>query len=210
MPIFKDVGIDTDNDGERNELDEDDDNDGIFDVDDACPLDPSPGCSMGDPITDTVMIDGREWAQVDLFKKLSWNDMNAVCPAGVCSGSLDGHAMLGWTWASREDVTELFDYYVCGPSDAGCFTGLESEANSAWAPMMFADGMRSTFTTGDFRVVGAHVSDENLADPAFVYTTMWWDYLPLARNDTANDLFSLQSVEGASGYDGGWFYRDLP
>ena len=34
MPIFKDVGIDTDGDGVRNELDEDDDNDGIFDIDD--------------------------------------------------------------------------------------------------------------------------------------------------------------------------------
>ena len=42
MPIFKDVGIDTDADGVRNELDEDDDNDGIFDVNDTCPLDANP------------------------------------------------------------------------------------------------------------------------------------------------------------------------
>ena len=40
MPIFKDVGIDTDGDGVRNALDEDDDNDGVLDVDDAFPLDP--------------------------------------------------------------------------------------------------------------------------------------------------------------------------
>lgn len=48
MPIFKHVGIDTDLDGIRNELDEDDDNDGIFDVDDACPLDPNLDCGINE------------------------------------------------------------------------------------------------------------------------------------------------------------------
>ena len=38
MPIFKDVGIDTDGDGVRNALDSDDDNDGVPDTDDAYPL----------------------------------------------------------------------------------------------------------------------------------------------------------------------------
>jgi hypothetical protein len=48
MPIFKDVGIDTDGDGVRNELDEDDDNDGIFDIDDLCPLNPNLNCGIND------------------------------------------------------------------------------------------------------------------------------------------------------------------
>ena len=38
MPIFKDVGIDTDGDGVINRIDPDDDNDGILDEDDPCPL----------------------------------------------------------------------------------------------------------------------------------------------------------------------------
>jgi len=38
MPVYKDVGIDTDGDGLRNELDSDDDNDGVLDVDDPCPI----------------------------------------------------------------------------------------------------------------------------------------------------------------------------
>ena len=73
MPIFKHVGIDTDGDGVRNELDEDDDNDGIFDVDDACPLDPSPGCTDVDyldlsiyPISDVVSF--RSHSTGDVFK----------------------------------------------------------------------------------------------------------------------------------------------
>jgi hypothetical protein len=35
------------------------------------------------PITDTVTVDGKEWGQVDLFLNLSWDQINAVCPAGV-------------------------------------------------------------------------------------------------------------------------------
>ena len=38
MPIFTDVGIDTDLDGIRNELDDDDDNDGLLDDYDDCPI----------------------------------------------------------------------------------------------------------------------------------------------------------------------------
>jgi hypothetical protein len=53
------------------------------------------------PITDTVTADGKEWAQVDLFLNLSWYDINAVCPEGVCSdgGMLNGYDMTGWLWA---------------------------------------------------------------------------------------------------------------
>ena len=39
LPRFEFVGIDTDNDGAKNFLDDDDDNDGVLDVDDDCPLD---------------------------------------------------------------------------------------------------------------------------------------------------------------------------
>lgn len=38
MPVYNDVGIDTDNDGLANRVDPDDDNDGILDGDDPCPL----------------------------------------------------------------------------------------------------------------------------------------------------------------------------
>ena len=41
MPIFTGLGVDTDGDGVRDELDDDDDNDGILDVNDDFPLDPS-------------------------------------------------------------------------------------------------------------------------------------------------------------------------
>jgi hypothetical protein len=62
--------------------------------------------------TDTVTVDGREWAQLDQFTDLSWSDINAACPAGVCSGVLNGYNMTGWTWASVDDVDALFAHFI--------------------------------------------------------------------------------------------------
>jgi len=44
MPIFEFVGIDTDGDGIKDHLDDDDDNDGLLDGVDPCPLNPDPAC----------------------------------------------------------------------------------------------------------------------------------------------------------------------
>lgn len=45
MPIFKDVGIDTDKDGVRDALDDDIDGDGLPNAEDACPLDYTNSCA---------------------------------------------------------------------------------------------------------------------------------------------------------------------
>ena len=209
MPIFKDVGIDTDGDGVRNALDEDDDNDGIFDIDDTCPLDPSPSCSEGVPLTDTVTINGTEWAQVDLFLQLSWNDMNAVCSGGPCSGLLNGYNMAGWTWASRADVIALFDFYICGLEATGCYSGGRySEVNSTWAPMMFTDGMRPIYDSSTARYVRALVSDVNDADPGFVSDVRMQDGKPLASTDYVNSQYSPRGIDSISSVIAGWFYRN--
>ncbi|MCB1845084.1 MAG: hypothetical protein KDI09_19115 [Halioglobus sp.] len=65
------------------------------------------------PIVDTVTIDGREWAQPDLFTGVTWDRINAVCSGGVCgSGLVNGWDMQGWVWASYSDMTTLFNPYV--------------------------------------------------------------------------------------------------
>lgn len=68
------------------------------------------------PITDTVVIGDKEWAQVSLFTGLSWNEINDVCPenSGVCNagGELTANGqtwdMTGWTWATIVEVGDLF------------------------------------------------------------------------------------------------------
>jgi hypothetical protein len=101
-------------------------------------------------ITDTVFIGDREWAQVDLFTNLSWNDMDRVCPRGVCgSGTLNGFDMAGWTWASAATVGDLlfqpYSAHVGGLSDTGWISGNEVIKFAA------ATGMRPTgATTGRY------------------------------------------------------------
>lgn len=81
------------------------------------------GTANAEPITaaDIVSVDGKDWAQVDLFTFLSWNDINAVCPSGVCvdGGMLNGHTMTGWTWASVDDVNAMFNVYLSAAGVTG-------------------------------------------------------------------------------------------
>ena len=98
--------------------------------------------TMDNPIKDTIKVDGKIWAQVDLFTNLSWNQINAVCPNGICAGILKGHDMTGWTWASVEDLNALFNHYlganVLGPGPDHHMEDPDSE----WAPAFFNDGWR--------------------------------------------------------------------
>jgi hypothetical protein len=104
-------------------------------------------------ITDTVTVNGKDWAQVDLFIGLAWSDINNVCPGGVCGNStLMGFDMLGWTWASTEDLNNLFNYYsvnssnpvpnLLGPGPDYDLT--ESAGPNSYAQLFFADGWRAT------------------------------------------------------------------
>ena len=86
MPVFKDVGFDPDGDGIRNELDDDDDGDGfLLDEDDICGLNPNPECDL-----DSLVVNGKEWAQPDLFRGTNSDVIRPVCPEGICSGPLTG------------------------------------------------------------------------------------------------------------------------
>lgn len=56
------------------------------------------------------IIDGREWLQPTAVLGVTWNEMNAVCGAGACAGSVGASAfdLTGWTWASIDQVGDLF------------------------------------------------------------------------------------------------------
>ena len=97
------------------------------------------------PITDTVTVDGKEWAQADLFFNLSWDEINAVCPAGVCgdSGQLNGYDMTGWTWASVDEVKALFNVYI-GDNVLGPETDFYQDVTGEAVERFFDDGWRPT------------------------------------------------------------------
>ena len=98
------------------------------------------------PYQDTVRVDGKEWLQPNLFLNLSWDEINAVCPAGVCgdSGTLNGYDMTGWTWASVDDVKALFNVYIVDDTlDAD--TNYYQDIGGLATNRFFEDGWRPTF-----------------------------------------------------------------
>lgn len=88
------------------------------------------------PVTDTVIVNGTEWAQPSLFVNNSWNDINAQCPGGVCGASsvLNNWSLSGWTWASATEVGALFAAVTPHPGGIALY----EEVNSLWAPAFFA------------------------------------------------------------------------
>ncbi|MEH6519419.1 MAG: hypothetical protein V7742_22305 [Halioglobus sp.] len=66
------------------------------------------------PYKDVIMADGKEWLQATLFKDLTWEEINSICPAGKCkdNGNLNGNDMTGWKWATVDDVNALFNVYI--------------------------------------------------------------------------------------------------
>ncbi|CAA0114250.1 Uncharacterised protein [Halioglobus japonicus] len=108
MPVFKRLPFDP--------L-ADDDGDTILNIDDVCPETPLgwPVNAYGCPIELIFTPDGRKWAQLDHFNGLSYSEIAAACPDGVCSGTLNGYDMAGWIWASSQDVLDMWNsYYPTG------------------------------------------------------------------------------------------------
>lgn len=131
------------------------------------------GASLAAPITDTILVAGKEWAQVDLFGGVSWSELNAVCPAGVCgSGSVNGFELTGWTWASVNDVNSLFNYYlegagVSGGDLLGPGKDVYSERFAAWDNDFLADGWRGNWTLPE--IIHGITSDAPVTDPTEVH-----------------------------------------
>jgi hypothetical protein len=169
--------------------------------------------------SDTILIDDKQWYQPYLFSGLSWEDINAVCPAGECAGVLNGYDMTGWTWASIEDVNALFNHYLAmsdgrrhcgqdndkmlGPGPGACF-----ERGSAWADAFFSDGWRPT--SGGTPFGESHVSGwmRDLSQSGestlggIVEESQGVFGFDFAFTDSSDSL--LGSEQGA----GGWFYRN--
>ena len=191
MPIFRDVGVDTDGDGTIDREDDDDDNDGVLDVDDVCPLNPEQECAF---IDNTVTVNGQIWAQVDLFTGLSWLQIEAVCPAGICAGVLNGYSMNGWRWAGSDDLNALFNHYLgsllLGPGpDSYLLFGTDNTG------IFYSDGWRPTQNDGTYLVTGGYLVDELDMRGSVIFSTS-----PIAASGW---------ISGDGGFLGGaWFLWD--
>jgi hypothetical protein len=214
MPLFTFVGLDTDGDNIKNHLDLDDDNDGVQDLDDTCPLNVNPVCApiAGD---DRVTANGKVWAQADLFINLSWSDINAVCPTGVClNETLNGHDMTGWKWASVDDMNALLNSYGVGAvASPNLGPGPDSVRSLQYAfdyeAVWSVSGWRRTVNTADSQNTLGLVRDAPISNilrlaGIGIYAPISMPYLAAGYVGTDEQL--------PVGYEqlvfaGAWFYR---
>lgn len=158
------------------------------------------------PITgsDIVNVNGVEWAQVDLFTNLSWLDVSAVCPGGICTNSdtLNGFDVEGWVWAASEEVVSLFNNYIGSPA-LGPAPSFYFEAESSWGPAFFSDGWRATANIFGGPSVSGITSQAT--SPGAAYLATFIDRNP---GSTAQDLVSVSDVlHIATPERGAWLYR---
>lgn len=164
-----------------------------------------PVFSTGRLITDTLFVNGKEWAQVDLFAGLSWDNINAVCPEGICIGVLNDYDMSGWTWASVNDVNALFNYYIgndeMGPGPDRFFIDFPT------SDAIFSDGWRGIAVPNDHRysnLINGWVR-KNEQNPDTEFEAFWFRVVDTGTNSALADTSGFGGSSFPPG--GGWFYR---
>lgn len=156
-------------------------------------------------ITDTVTVDGLEWAQVDLFLGLSWNEINAACPSGTCASGavLNGYDMSGWMWATLTEVGGLFQATTPHPGGIALYSEIFI-GDFQWADD-FIDvvGFRETFTIPSLQVraVSGYALGPNIDRKAHIQRFVFPEQY--ASADTRGGGTSVPGEER----NGGWFYR---
>ncbi|MDX2427742.1 MAG: hypothetical protein QNK22_03550 [Xanthomonadales bacterium] len=113
----------------------------------------------------SVIKDGNEWLQPADFVDISWQQIDAICPATsdrVCTGSLGGIDITGFIFASIEEVNMLMATYGVPQPDL-CGGSAARVEDSAWAPAAFADFSPTEEFDGN-RYLEANVSDANICD----------------------------------------------
>lgn len=158
------------------------------------------------PFQDTVRVDDKEWLQPDLFSNLSWKEINAACPAGVCAGKLNGYDMTGWTWASINDFNKLISYYLGTDVGSHPYTSEISETPE-WAYAFLKDGWRTEpygAATGWLR----NLHDEKNA----YYASIRAFFIFEDRGEEISTVFGgVNTIEDEIFHKfidrGGWFYR---
>lgn len=176
------------------------------------------GSSMavqGASITATVTVGANNWAQVNLFTFLTWDEINTQCPAGVCGAAsvLNGWDMDGWKWADVNDVNGLFNHYIgsdaFGPDSIGMETIslMDGILADGWEPT--ADYYWNGFNyIHDILIMGFHANtvpraccgnaatiedrEVNTAGVPFSHSTYW--------SNGDGSAVASESI-------GAWFYR---
>lgn len=141
----------------------------------------------------------REWLQPNDFNEISYSQVNAVCPNGVCSGSLSGFDLTGFNWASTQDVQELFDDYE--NSGKAILLDFTPTSPSAGIDPAFLWGIVSDMPPNNRSFYTALIAGDDKYDPGSgepPRQTLENSYL-IEVNESLDEPFS----------GGAWFYREF-
>lgn len=162
---------------------------------------------------DIVQLGDTQWAQLDLFAELSWLDMNAVCPGGVCgNGTLNGHDMAGWNWATTAELNALFNRYLeaAGVTGADLLDAVMPDrygrpGSNSWSTAFFAEGWRAYGAGPGLNTLAGFSSD--LA-PGGIYANIGYvGWNPAGTSSEAMSTNANYVTHARSDNRGGWFYR---
>jgi hypothetical protein len=162
-------------------------------------------------LSDTISVAGKEWAPVDPFTNLSWSQMNAACPDGICDGVLNGYDMTDWTWASVDDVNALLNHYIVshelGPGP-DYFADYENRGNTTWATAFYNDGWHATHSTIRYIAGWMHDKRPGYGGMGEFIDVLGTDgpYGDLDRVMTQVLTLNSHTKEAASSGVGGWFF----
>jgi hypothetical protein len=111
----------------------------------------------------TIQVNGVDWLQPIDFSQFSWNEVEAACDfraEGLCSGLLGEIDITGWTWASAEDVSALFNFFIGSQQLTAETTGNTRyffSRDQQWATAFFDAGFQPQYQVGQDRYLAAFV-----------------------------------------------------
>jgi len=159
---------------------------------------------------DGVIVGDREWRQLTDTINLTWSDVASVCntTTGACSGSIGPVSFDGWTWASIEDVQELFEQLIKPESiqfptiETNYLAVNDPDIRAALGPSGFAPvpaGFGPVRTGGWTRSV-------------FMFPPLYFSPYLLLEAAAQNEDFACLNCagvadEGPQSYRGNWMYR---
>ncbi|CAA0126398.1 Uncharacterised protein [Halioglobus japonicus] len=162
------------------------------------------------PLSDTVIANGKTWAQPDLFGNLTWTEVNTICPLGPCEPSLlNGHDMTGWQWANLTELIDLFKSYL--GSDQEVTFGYVIDFTGDSAERFWSDGWRSmNGECNSLNYINCYISGSAaFGAPPF---TVWVPQLKSACNlpecSQAQWWINIGTGTAGSIRAGGWFYKN--
>lgn len=124
------------------------------------------GTCAGSPITDTIVVGDKEWAQPSLFTDVTGEQVAARCADGPCNPntSLFGWSLFGWHWATVDDVNALFNSYLTVGTLGPGPDSLEFDNDTDHVLHVFNAGFQPTLENSSKRFLSGWTSDNQFND----------------------------------------------